>query len=187
MHQPFIHMMRFGGDRNSCGYAGGHQSFPLILEECGSGMDARRPKLQQLIKMVMRNEIRNVYVTHRDRLARFGFEYLETAFAEHGTNIIAVRDGSQDKAVQEELVEDMMSLMASFSGKALWPEVPQGQEGRRAMTLDELAKQVGRNGVERMLLEYAMLMKAKADKCDEVAAAVEDGKSVEEIRAIVEC
>lgn len=90
---------------------------PLILEECGSGMDARRPKLQQLIKMVMRNEIRNVYVTHRDRLARFGFEYLETAFAEHGTNIIAVRDGNQDEAEQEELVEDMMSLMASFSGK----------------------------------------------------------------------
>ena len=90
---------------------------PLILEECGSGMDARRPKLQQLIKMVMRNEIRNVYVTHEDRLARFGFEYLETAFAEHGTNIIAVRDESQDKAVQEELVEDMMSLIASFSGK----------------------------------------------------------------------
>lgn len=90
---------------------------PLILEECGSGMDARRPKLQQLIKMVMRNEIRNVYVTHRDRLARFGFEYLETAFAEHGTNIIAVRDGNQDETEQEELVEDMMSLMASFSGK----------------------------------------------------------------------
>ncbi len=90
---------------------------PLILEECGSGMDARRPKLQQLIKMVMRNEIRNVYVTHRDRLTRFGFEYLETAFAEHGTNIIAVRDGNQDETEQEELVEDMMSLMASFSGK----------------------------------------------------------------------
>ena len=67
--------------------------------------------------MVMRNEIRNVYVTDKDRLARFGFEYLETAFAEHGTNIIAVRDENQDKAVQEELVEDMMSLIASFSGK----------------------------------------------------------------------
>lgn len=90
---------------------------PLILEECGSGMDAKRPKLQQLIKMVMRNEIRNVYVTDKDRLARFGFEYLETAFAEHGTNIIAVRDENQDKTVQEELVEDMMSLIASFSGK----------------------------------------------------------------------
>ena len=67
--------------------------------------------------MVMRNEIRNVYVTCKDRLTRFGFEYLETAFAEHGTNIIVVRDENQDETVQEELVEDMMSLMASFSGK----------------------------------------------------------------------
>lgn len=32
------------------------------------------------------------------------------------------------------------------------------------MTLDELTKQVGKNGVERMFIEYAMLMKAKADK-----------------------
>lgn len=55
------------------------------------------------------------------------------------------------------------------------------------MTLDELTEQVGKNGAERMLIEYAMLMKAKADKFDEVAAAVEDGRSVEEIRAIVEC
>ena len=55
------------------------------------------------------------------------------------------------------------------------------------MTFDELTKQAGKNGVERMLIEYAMLMKAKADKFDEVAAAVEDGKSAKEIRAIVEC
>lgn len=55
------------------------------------------------------------------------------------------------------------------------------------MTLDELTKQVGKNEAERMLIEYAMLMKAKADKFDEVAAAVEDGKSAREIKAIVEC
>lgn len=55
------------------------------------------------------------------------------------------------------------------------------------MTLDELTKQAGKDGAERMLIEYAMLMKAKADRFDEVAAAVEDGKSVKEIRAIVEC
>ena len=30
MHQPFIHMMQRSGDRNSCGYAGGPQSFTGI-------------------------------------------------------------------------------------------------------------------------------------------------------------
>ena len=37
--------------------------------------------------------------------------------AEHNVNIIVVKDKNADKSVQEELVEDMMSLIASFSGK----------------------------------------------------------------------
>lgn len=90
---------------------------PLVLKECGSGMNAKRTKVQQLIRMVMNDEVRNVYVTYRDRLTRFGYEYLETAFAAHGTSIVVVRDENTDKSVQEELVEDMMSLIASFSGK----------------------------------------------------------------------
>ena len=35
----------------------------------------------------------------------------------HGVNIIVVKDISTEKSVQEELVEDMMSLISSFSGK----------------------------------------------------------------------
>jgi hypothetical protein len=33
MHQPFIHMMQRSGDRNSCGYAGGPEPFPGIINE----------------------------------------------------------------------------------------------------------------------------------------------------------
>jgi len=50
-------------------------------------------------------------------LTRFGFHYLEAAFRSVGTEIIAVRDMESEKSVQEELVEDMMALIASFSGK----------------------------------------------------------------------
>lgn len=38
-------------------------------------------------------------------------------FLAHNVNIIVVKDKNADKSVQEELVEDMMSLIASFSGK----------------------------------------------------------------------
>jgi predicted site-specific integrase-resolvase len=90
---------------------------PLVLKECGSGLNAKRAKVQRLIRMVMGDEVRNVYVTYRDCLTRFGFEYLETAFAAHGTNIVVVKDADDEKSVERELVEDLMSLMASFSGK----------------------------------------------------------------------
>lgn len=90
---------------------------PLILKEVGSGLNDKRPKLQEILQMVSKGEVRNVYITYRDRLTRFGFYYLQTMFNACGTNIIVVKDIRDEKSVQEELVEDMMALIASFSGK----------------------------------------------------------------------
>ena len=67
--------------------------------------------------MVENNEANRVFVTYRDRLTRFGFHYLEAMFKSHGVEIVVVKDQEKEKPVQEELVEDMMSLIASFSGK----------------------------------------------------------------------
>ena len=90
---------------------------PVILKEVGSGLNDKRVQLQKLLKMVCNDEVRNVYVTYKDRLTRFGYHYLETMFLSHNVNIIVVKDSHAEKSVQEELVEDMMSLIASFSGK----------------------------------------------------------------------
>ena len=90
---------------------------PLIMKEVGSGLNDERKQLQKLLKMVCKDEVQNVYVTYKDRLTRFGFHYLETMFLAHGTNIIVVKDIGEERSVQKELVEDMMSLIASFSGK----------------------------------------------------------------------
>lgn len=90
---------------------------PLILKECGSGLNDKRPKLQQLLDMVLEDKVRNVYVTYADRLTRFGYEYLRTVFTAHGTFIRVINKETTDRDAREELVEDMMSLITSFSGK----------------------------------------------------------------------
>lgn len=90
---------------------------PLIIKEVGSGLNDKRDGIQKLIQLAAKDEIRNVYITYKDRLTRFGFHYLETMFKAHGVNIIVVKDIKDKKSVEEELVEDMMSLIASFSGK----------------------------------------------------------------------
>ena len=90
---------------------------PIILKEVGSGLNDKRKQLQKLLVMVGNHEVRNVYITYKDRLTRFGFHYLETMFEACGTSIIVVKDESNEKSVHDELVEDMMSLIASFSGK----------------------------------------------------------------------
>ena len=92
---------------------------PIIMKEVGSGLNDRRRKLQELMVMVLDHKVSRVFVTYKDRLTRFGFHYLETTFNHEGVRIIVIRDEAHEKSVQEELVEDMMALIASFSGKLL--------------------------------------------------------------------
>lgn len=63
----------------------------IVLSEVGSGLNDKRKKLQQLIKLVMNNEVNRVFVTDRDKLAQEGFHYLETVFNAKGVEIIEVK------------------------------------------------------------------------------------------------
>jgi putative resolvase len=61
--------------------------------------------------------ITDLAVASQDRLTRFGFGYLEELFAGYGVRIHVV-DGQEDKeSLQEELVDDRMAIVTSFSGK----------------------------------------------------------------------
>jgi predicted site-specific integrase-resolvase len=51
------------------------------VSEIGSGMNGHRPKLMRLLADP---EITTIVVEHRDRLMRFGFEYVEAALAAQG-------------------------------------------------------------------------------------------------------
>lgn len=90
---------------------------PLILKEVGSGLNDNRKQLIKLINLVISGKIHKVYITYRDRLTRFGFNYLETVFNAFGVEIEVLEGADRDKDAQQELCDDLMSLVASFSGK----------------------------------------------------------------------
>ena len=89
---------------------------PIILKEVGSGLNDNRKKLLQLIDMVMDDKVNRVFVTYRDRLTRFGFNYLNTMFTKKGVKIV-IMNNERDENPQLAFTEDVMALMASFSGK----------------------------------------------------------------------
>lgn len=90
---------------------------PLILKEIGSGLNDNRPKLLKLLNLVMDNKVNKIYITYRDRLTRFGFNYLETICNKFNVEIKVIKDNTQETTVEQELAKDIMALMASFSGK----------------------------------------------------------------------
>lgn len=60
-------------------------------------------------------EIKTLYIAHKDRLARFGFDYFEHMANRHNCQIIVA---NQEKlSPQQELVEDMLAIIHSFSSR----------------------------------------------------------------------
>lgn len=90
---------------------------PVILKEVGSGLNDKRSQYNRLIEMIERGEVARVFVRFKDRLTRFGFNTIEKIASLNGTEIIVIEESENNKNLEEELVEDMMSLIASFSGK----------------------------------------------------------------------
>ena len=88
-----------------------------IFSEVGSGLNDNRKELKKLLDMVMNDEIDRIFILHKDRLTRFGFNYLEQICNKFGTEIIVISEEIQEKSIQEELAEDIISIIHSFSEK----------------------------------------------------------------------
>jgi putative resolvase len=87
-----------------------------MYTDLGSGLNEDRRGLNSLLDDVQDAEYGRVLVTYEDRLTRFGFSYLERYFDCYGVTITVIEDET-DKSAQGELVDDLIKLVASFSGK----------------------------------------------------------------------
>jgi len=65
---------------------------PIVLSEIGNGWDDEREKLLKLITLVLENKISRVFITQKDRLTRFGFNYFKTICDFHNVEIIIINE-----------------------------------------------------------------------------------------------
>lgn len=87
-----------------------------VISDIGSGLNARRQGLQRLIQLAQERRIVEVVVTNRDRLSRFGVEYLEGLFLTCSVRL-TVLNAAEDAGPERELVDDLIALVASFAGR----------------------------------------------------------------------
>jgi excisionase family DNA binding protein len=87
-----------------------------VLSDAASGLKTDRRGLLKLFDYVVNRQVDVVVVTYRDRLTRFGFEYLEHFFNQHGVRVEVVF-GEEPKDAYQELVEDLIEIITSFAGK----------------------------------------------------------------------
>jgi len=91
----------------------------LILKEVKSSLDSKRKKLLKLIDMILNDEVNRIFITHKERLTRFGFEYIEAICNHHNVEIVVIQSEQDNKSVEQELEEDIKSLLATLNKEKL--------------------------------------------------------------------
>jgi predicted site-specific integrase-resolvase len=78
--------------------------------EIGSGLNGHRPKL---MKLLADPSIKTIVIEHRDRLMRFGVEYLECSLQAQGRGLIIADQGEG----KDDLVADMIEVLTTFCAR----------------------------------------------------------------------
>jgi len=87
-----------------------------VLSDVASALETDRRGLLKLFDYVVNRQVDVIVVTYRDRLTRFGFEYLEHFFNQYGVRVEVVF-GEEPKDAYQELVEDLIEIVSSFAEK----------------------------------------------------------------------
>lgn len=83
------------------------------VTEIGGGMNLKRTKLLALMDQIERGEVGTVVIAHKDRLARFGYDYLEYEAVKNGCTFLVANQESLSPP--EEMVQDLLAIVHTFS------------------------------------------------------------------------
>ena len=83
-----------------------------------SGMNSDRKEFQEVCQRIIKGEISLLIIENRDRLTRFGFDLLEQFFKYLGTKILVLNDEISNKSYEEELTEDLITVIDYFLMKS---------------------------------------------------------------------
>ncbi len=88
----------------------------MLISDLGSGLNYKKNGLKKLINLITSSQINTLYLTHKDRLLRFGSELIFSLCNTFGTKVVIV-DAVISSTFEQELAQDVIELMTVFSAK----------------------------------------------------------------------
>ena len=84
-----------------------------VITDIGSGLNYKRKNWNNLLTEVMQGEVATIYITFKDRIVRFGYDWFEELCKKFNTDIVVLNN--PDLSPRQELVEDLLSIIHVFS------------------------------------------------------------------------
>lgn len=108
-----------------------------VYRDSASGLNENRKGLWKMLSDAHEGVFSVLAVTYPDRLARFGVKYISEVLKRDGVTVDFLMD-RDEKPAGEELVQDFMSLIASFSGRFYRMRSRENQKKLLSMAEEEL-------------------------------------------------
>ena len=86
-----------------------------IISEIGGGLNFKRKNLTSLLERVMRGDIERIIIAHKDRLARFGFDFYQWFCNQYDCTILVLNESNLSP--EAEMVEDILAILHCFSSR----------------------------------------------------------------------
>ena len=84
-----------------------------VLTDIGSGLNYNRKNFNLILEMAMQGKIKRLYISHKDRFVRFGYEWFEKLLQKNACEVIVVNN--ETMSPQEEMIQDLISIIHVFS------------------------------------------------------------------------
>jgi excisionase family DNA binding protein len=87
----------------------------ILIDEMASGINEKRKGIHKLIKLCFEGKVERILIEYKDRLARFGYEYLDAIFKNLEITVEIVE--AKEQKYEEELAEDIMKILTCYSAR----------------------------------------------------------------------
>jgi predicted site-specific integrase-resolvase len=103
-----------------------------VVTEVGSSLDGRR---REFLALLRDPDVTVIAVGRRDRVARFGAEYVEAALAAQGRSLLVAETSDVDPEVDDDLVGDVAEILTSLCARLYGRRAAAGRAGRAVAAL----------------------------------------------------
>lgn len=91
-----------------------------IISDIGSGLNFNRKGFTSILERAYKGNIKQITITHKDRLCRYGYEMVEWLFEKTNTKLVVLSQANEsdngDTSVsrEQELAQDLLSIVNVF-------------------------------------------------------------------------
>ena len=89
-----------------------------VYKDIASGMNENRKEFNLMLREIFAGNVDKLFISYKDRLTRFGFDYFKNILSEFGVEIVVIDELEETNSdFQKELTNDLISIIHHFSMK----------------------------------------------------------------------